>query len=97
MRAIPKDQIRFQVTVAGSTPGEVEIRVRPDRFGGWEAIALLHDRGACPMPLGRIFRSRDRAVTVGKMVAWVRRRYQGARPLAGRRSATAPGAPGSGV
>ena len=35
--------------------------------------------------LGRIFRARERRLAAGKMVAWARRRYVDAQPLAGRR------------
>jgi hypothetical protein len=34
-----------------------------------------------------VFRSRERSLAVGKMVAWTRRRYVHARPLATRASA----------
>jgi hypothetical protein len=82
-----KDRIRFAVAVDGGTPAELEIQVRQDRFDGWEATALLHRRGdRAPAALGRVFRSRDRGLAVGKMVAWARRRYIDAQPLAGRRS-----------
>jgi hypothetical protein len=61
-----KDRIRFAVAAAdGAT--ELEIRVRQDRFGGWEAIALLQAPDArAPSMLGRIFRSSDRHVISSK-------------------------------
>jgi hypothetical protein len=80
-----KDRIRFAVA-DGDTPAELEIRVRQDRFGGWEATALLHQGDGAPAALGRVFRSRERGLAVGKMVAWARRRYLDAQPVAGRRS-----------
>ena len=87
MRVIPKDRIRFAVSHDGGAPAQLEIRVRRNRFGGWEASALLHERGASsPAVLGRVFRARDRRLSVGKMVAWVRRHYVYAEPLAERRS-----------
>lgn len=87
MRVVLKDDIRFRVAAGRGVPAELEIRVRPDRHGGWEASALLHrpDAGV-PVALGRVFRSRDRRLAADKMVAWVRRRYVGAEPLATRRS-----------
>ena len=81
-----KDRICFAVGADGDTPAELEIRVRQDRFGGWEATALLHQADGAPAALGRVFRSRERGLAVGKMVAWARRRYLDAQPLAGRRS-----------
>jgi hypothetical protein len=86
VRVTLKDRIRFAVTADGDRPAELEIRVRQDRFGGWEAIALLHQGNGSPAALGRVFRSRERRLAVGKMVAWARRRYLDAQPLAGRRS-----------
>jgi hypothetical protein len=87
VRAIPKDDIRFAVALDGGAPAQLVIRVRLDRFGGFEASALLHQAGAAsPTALGRVFRARERRLAVGKMVAWVRRRYPDAQPLAGRRS-----------
>ena len=86
MRLIPKDRIRFAVPADSGARAQLEIRVRQDRFGGWEATALLHPPDASsPSALGRVFRSCDRRLTVGKMVAWVRRRYRYAQPLAERR------------
>ncbi len=90
MRVIAKDRIRFAVSGGGGATTEVEICLRPDRFGGWEACGLLHAPGAGePQALGRVFRSRDRRLATGKMVAWVRGRYLDAQPLAGRRSPAA--------
>jgi hypothetical protein len=87
MRVIAKDDIRFAVTVEGGAPAQLEIRLRPDRFGGWQASARLHPQGAAsPTALGRVFRARERRLAAGKMVAWVRRRYPYAQPLAGRQS-----------
>ena len=79
-----KDRIRFAVAADGDTPAELEIHVRQDRFGGWEATALLHRRDGSPAAQRRVFRSRDRNLAVGKMVAWARRRYLDAQPIAGR-------------
>jgi hypothetical protein len=82
VRAIAKSRIRFAVAADGAL-AELEIRVAPGRFGGWEAVALLHEQGAeSPARLGRAFRSRERCLAAGKMVAWVRRRYPNAKPLA---------------
>jgi hypothetical protein len=91
VRVVHKDSIRFAVTDGGA-PAQLEIRVRQDRFGGWQASAVLrqHD-AAAPAALGRVFRSRDRRLTVGKMVAWVRRRYPHAQPLAERARSRARG------
>ena len=89
MRVVPKDDIRFAVTVDGGTVAQLEIRVRQDRFGGWQASALLHPLTASPIVLGRVFRSRERRLAAGKMVTWVRRRYPYAQPLAGHRSGKA--------
>jgi hypothetical protein len=89
VRVVQKDRIRFAVTVDGGAAAQLEIRVWQDRFGGWQAGALLRPQGAAaPAALGRVFRSRDRRMSVGKMVAWVRRRYPYAQPLA-ERGATA--------
>jgi hypothetical protein len=90
-----KDSIRFAVAAPGAPPTSLEVRIRPARFGGWEAIALMHQAGDAPsLPLGRVFRSSDRRLAAGKMVAWVRRRYQHAQPHAERRSgASLAGAP----
>ncbi len=89
VRAIEKDRIRFAVAADGDALVELEIRVGPDRFGGWQAVALLHEQGATsPARLGRAFRSRERRLAAGKMVAWVRRRYSHAQPLAERSRAT---------
>jgi hypothetical protein len=85
MRVIAKDRIRFAVPVAGAR-AEIEIRIRPDRYGGWQSSVLLHAPEAAPEALGRTFRSPDRGVAGGKMVAWVRRRYLDAQPVAERRS-----------
>ena len=82
-----KDRIRFAVAADGERPAELEIRVRPDRFGGWEATALLRQGAGAPVALGRVFRSRERRLAVGKMVAWTRRHYVHARPLATRATA----------
>ncbi len=86
MRVTAKDRIRFTTATADGAPAEVEIRVRPDRFGGWEASVLLHAPGAAARTLGRRFRSQDRRLATGKMVAWVRARYLDAQPVADRRS-----------
>jgi hypothetical protein len=89
MRVIPKDDIRFAVTVDGGAPAQLEIHLRQDRFGGWQATAALQPQGAAsPTALGRVFRARERRLAAGKMVAWVRRRYPNAQPLAGRRCRT---------
>jgi hypothetical protein len=94
VRAVPKDDIRFAVAVDDGAPAQLVIRVRQDRFGGWQASALLHGAGtASPRPLGRVFRSRERILAAGKMVAWVRRRYPYAQPLAGGRSEASRAAP----
>lgn len=96
MHVVPKDSVRFAVTVAGGAPAQLEIRVRQDRFGGWQASALLRQEGApAPAALGRVFRSRDRRLTVGKMVAWVRRRYPYAQPLAERGASARSGLRGA--
>ena len=88
MRVSAKDCIRFTVPAASGALAELHIRVLPDRFGGWEASALLHaPDAAAPEMLGRRFRSPDRRLAAGKMVAWVRGRYLDARPVADRRSA----------
>jgi hypothetical protein len=99
VRAVFKDSIRFAVSADSGAPAQLVIRVRQDRFGGWEAVALLHRRGAAaPTALGRVFRARERGLAAAKMVAWVRRRYVQAQPLAERASAAlraprdAPGA-----
>ncbi|MGH6943402.1 MAG: hypothetical protein ACREH6_04160 [Geminicoccaceae bacterium] len=85
MRAVSKDIIRLAVLADDGEPAEVEIRVRRDRFGGWETRAVLHEAGGVPPTvLGRVFRSQDRRLTVGKMIAWVRGRYRQARPRAER-------------
>ena len=90
MRAVPKDDIRFAVAVDGGAPAQLVIRVRQDRFGGWQASALLHPLGAAsPTALGRVFRARERRLAAGKMVAWVRRHYPYARPIAGHTSGAA--------
>ena len=82
-----KDSIRFAVAAPGAPPAALEVRIRRARFGGWEAIALMHPPGDAPsVPLGRVFRSSDRRLAAGKMVAWVRRRYRHAQPHAERRS-----------
>jgi hypothetical protein len=86
LRVVAKDSIRFAVAAEGGPAITLEIRVRPDRFGGWQATALLHE-GDVPVALGRVFRSRDRRLAAGKMVTWVRRRYLHVRPLAERGSA----------
>jgi hypothetical protein len=81
VRVVPKDIIRLAVGL-GEELVEIEIRVRQDRWAGWEATALLYDNGgSSPTALGRVFRSRDRHLAVGKMIAWVRRRYGGAQPV----------------
>jgi hypothetical protein len=85
VRAVLKDSIRFAVSADGGAPAQLVIRVRQDRFGGWEASALLHAAGAAsPTALGRVFRSRERGLAAAKMVAWVRRHYVHAQPLAER-------------
>jgi hypothetical protein len=85
VQVVLKDRIRFAVPGDDGAPVELEIRVRQDRFGGWEATALLHPQDApATIGLSRVFRSRDRRLAVGKMVAWVRRRYGRAQPLAAR-------------
>jgi hypothetical protein len=86
VRVVPKDDIRFAVTDDDGTVAQLEIRVRQDRFGGWQASALLYPLTASPIVLGRVFRSRERRLAAGKMVTWVRRRYPYAHPLAGHRS-----------
>jgi len=81
VRVVAKDVIRLAV---GSDEGhaEIEIRVRQDRWDGWEARALRHENdGSSATTLGRVFRSRDRRLAVGKMIAWVRRRYGVAQPI----------------
>lgn len=80
-----KDRIRFVVPAGDGMPVELEIHVRPDRFGGWVATALIDSPGApaADRP-SRLFRSRDRRLATGKMIAWVRGRYAYARPLASR-------------
>ena len=94
MRLVPKDDIRFALAVDGDAVAQLVIRVRQDRFGGFEASALLHPLGAAsPTALGRVFRARERRLAAGKMVAWVRRRYPYARPLAGRRPAASRALP----
>ena len=86
MRALAKDEIRFALAIDGGALAHLVIRVSPDRFGGFEARAQLHPAGAAsPSALGRVFRARERKLAAGKMVAWVRRRYPGARPVSGRR------------
>jgi hypothetical protein len=98
VRAVLKDSIRFAVSADGGAPAQLVIRVRQDPFGGWEAVALLHQPDAAPAQLGRVFRARERSLAAAKMVAWVRRRYVQAQPLAERASAAlgvpraAPGA-----
>jgi hypothetical protein len=83
--AVPKDDIRFAVAVAGGAVAHLVIRVRRDRFGGFEASALVQPPGASsPSALGRVFRARERGLAAGKMVAWVRRRYPGAQPISAR-------------
>ena len=85
VRAIPKDEIRFAVALDGGAAAQLVIRVRQDRFGGFEARALMHHAGAAsPTALGRVFRAREHTLAAGKMVAWVRRRYPDAQPLPGR-------------
>jgi hypothetical protein len=86
MRVIAKDRIRFAVAAAGAR-AEVEIRIRPDRCGGWQSSVLFRaPEAAAPEALGRTFRSPDRGIAAGKMVAWVRRRYLDAQPVAEGRS-----------
>jgi hypothetical protein len=83
--AVPKDDIRFAVAVAGGAVAHLVIRVHQDRFGGFAASAFLHPPGAAsPSALGRIFRARERGLAAGKMVAWVRGRYPGAQPISAR-------------
>ena len=85
VRAVPKDGIRFALALDGGAQAQLVIRVRQDRFGGFEASALLHQAGAVsPSALGRVFRAREHRLAAGKMVAWVRRRYPHAQPLAER-------------
>jgi hypothetical protein len=96
VRAVLKDSIRFAVSSDGGAPAQLVIRVRQDRFGGWEAVALLHQPDAAsPAPLGRVFQSRERSLAAAKMVAWVRRRYVQAQPLAERRTGAPRDAPGA--
>ena len=86
VRAIPKDDIRFALALDGGAQALLVIRVRRDRFGGVEASGLLHPAGAAsPSALGRVFRAREHRLAAGKMVAWARRRYPDAQPLAARR------------
>jgi hypothetical protein len=93
MRVMARDSIRFAVRGEGGASFELEVRLQPDRFGGWEARALLHEPDAgAPLALGRVFRAKDRRLALGKMVAWVRRRYLDAEPLAERRAAAPLGA-----
>jgi hypothetical protein len=92
VRLVPKDRIRFAVPAEGAAPASVEVRIAPGRFGGWEATLLIQQQGdPAPVPVGRVFRARDRRLAADKMVAWVRGRYRDARPLAGR-TARSPGA-----
>ena len=84
MRVIPKDSIRFSLPAADGASAEVEIRVGPDGRGGWEASVLLHAPDAAAETLGRRFRSHDRRLATGKMVAWVRGRYLDAQPVPDR-------------
>jgi hypothetical protein len=94
VRAVPKNDIRFAVAVDGGATAQLVIRVRQDRFGGWQASALLHGAGgASPTALGGAFRSRERMLAADKMVAWVRRRYRYAQPLAGGGSGISRAAP----
>jgi hypothetical protein len=93
VRAVPKDDIRFALALDGGAQALLVIRVRQDRFGGFEASGMLHQAGtASPSALGRVFRAREHRLAAGKMVAWVRRRYPHARPLAVRRSRRPGGA-----
>jgi hypothetical protein len=83
MRA--KNVIRFAVP-DGAAEAEVEIRLQPDRFGGWQTCLLLRPAdGSPPLPLPRTFRARDRGLAADKGVGWVRRRFAGARPIASLR------------
>jgi hypothetical protein len=85
MRVSAKDCIRFRVPAASGALAELQIRVLPDRFGGWEARALLQaPDAAAPELLGRRFRASDRRLAVGKMIAWVRGHYRDAQPLSER-------------
>jgi hypothetical protein len=89
MRAVPKDDIRFALAAEGGMVAHLVIRVRQDRFGGFEARALLHPAGApFPSALGRVFRARERSLAAGKMIAWVRGRYPAAQAIGGPASQT---------
>jgi hypothetical protein len=87
VRVIAKNRIRFAVRAEGGAAAELEIRLHPDRFGGWQAIAVVRPGGGAPVPLGRVFRAQDRRPAAAKMVAWVRRHYLETQPLAERRTA----------
>jgi hypothetical protein len=91
MPIAPKNIIRFQVWAdVCAEPGSVEIRVTPDRWGGWQARAVLTPPGQlAPVALGRVFRSTDRDVAAGKMITWVRRRFARARAVSSLRAARA--------
>ena len=85
MRVTAKSVIRFAVP-DGAAEAEVEIRVQPDHWGGWRTSALLRPGdGSPPVPLPRVFRARDHRLAAGKVVGWVRARFEGARPLANLR------------
>lgn len=86
MRIVPKDLIRFAVSFDPSCePAVLEVRVEPDRFGGWRTRTTMvapGGRGRSDVP--RVFRAKDRNLALGKMVTWIRARYGFVRPLAER-------------
>ena len=85
MRMTAKDVIRFAVP-DGAIEAEVEIRLEPDRWGGWRTSLLLRPAdGSPPVPLPRVFRARDHRLAAGKGVGWVRGHFEGARPIANLR------------
>jgi hypothetical protein len=85
MRMTAKNVIRFAVP-DGAAEAEVEIRLHPDRWGGWQTSLLLRPAdGSPPLPLPRTFRAREHRLAAAKGVGWVRRRFEGARPIASLR------------
>lgn len=90
MRVVPKDLIRFAVASdASCDPVVLEVSAEPDRFGGWQSrTTMVASGGAQRIDLPRIFRAKDRSLALGKMVAWIRKRYRHVRPVADRRDET---------
>lgn len=86
MRVVPKDLVRLAVSSDESCdPAVLEVRVEPDRFGGWQTRTIMvPPGGARRTELPRVFRAKDRDLALGKMVVWIRARYRHVRPVADR-------------